>query len=81
METPNTPDLAAFERIKSIERQIREIRMGFISSIRCPYCDSFNSEGDEMCCKRFMQAVAAIVDRLHRDECIETADKIAQKVN
>lgn len=81
LDISEAPDLAAFEKIKSIEQQVRELRLGFIQSLRCPYCGNFNPPDEDFCCKLFVQAVAAVVDKLHTDECIATADQIAQKVN
>lgn len=74
-------DLAAYERIKTIEKQVRELRMGMTDALRCPYCEMFNIEGDDICCPTFMHALDAVLQRMEISESFEHADQIAQKVN
>lgn len=69
------------QKIAAVQAQIRAIRLGATEAIQCPYCQSMNSEGHELCCELLAHAVMAILDREHLQDCLDHADKIAQVVH
>jgi uncharacterized protein YoaH (UPF0181 family) len=67
------------QQIAFVESQIRAIRRGATTVVKCPYCDASNgSEAETMCCPTFIKAVAAVLDRLDLEETQEMVERIQE---
>ena len=69
------------QKIHNIEEQITAIERGTLKNIKCPYCDCFNTPGEDMCCKLFVLAFIAITDRKRGQEMIDHVEQVMEKVS
>lgn len=67
------------QKIESIRSQMdAAVPVGGTIVIRCPYCDTLNFEGVQMCCDTLRKACLAILERAQVEKFIEMVqDKIA----
>lgn len=68
------------EKLKSLESQVRAVRLGLAESIQCPYCGQWNTEGADLCCNTYLRTMIAVCDRLDVTEAIELTDRIFQTI-
>ena len=55
-------DLASHAKIKSVKDQIDRPRgAGEIPTIICPYCDSLNVDGQNLCCETLRRCVVTLL--------------------
>lgn len=71
----------ANRKIEAIRSQVRAVRLGHTDAIQCPYCQQFNREGFDLCCKMYLQAMVAVLDRLDFEDQAETLDRINQTIH
>lgn len=80
MSEPTEEQIAA-NRVAWVEEQIMDFRRGFISKIRCPYCNALNKPDSEFCCDKMTLAVGAVCDKLDLQDRKDAAERIAERVN
>ncbi len=68
----------ARKNIESVRRQIRAMDVTGPMTIECPYCQEVTDPGGTFCCKRLIQAVAAVIDRVNVDDAIELVERIQE---
>lgn len=73
-------NLTAEDKLKSLEDQVRAVRLGLANSIQCPYCGQWNCEGAKLCCNMYFLTMHAICDRMDVAEALELTDRIFQTI-
>lgn len=71
---------SAEAKLKSLEDQVRAVRLGLTESIKCPYCGQWNCGGADICCHTYLRTMVAVCDRMDVAEALELTDKIFQTI-
>lgn len=67
-------------KIAFVESQLRAVRRGATNTLKCPFCDGVNTEeAERMCCVLFVNALAAVLDRLDLEETKEIVERISER--
>jgi len=73
--------VTAEQKLANVESQIAACMRGATDVITCPYCGEQVKQGnDALCCADMGLTVRAILRRQAQQECIETAERIAENM-
>ena len=72
--------MTAEQKLQNVEAQITAAEQGRTNVLNCPYCGKHNVQGEPLCCTSFGRAVAAVLLRKERDDQVEHAERILEKV-
>ena len=69
------------EKIANVNAQLDAIIEERTNVLHCPYCETNNQQGEELCCMTLAKAIEAILDRKHVHDLAQLAARIADRLN
>ena len=67
------------EQIQSVESQVVLMTRGKVNALSCPYCGALTPAGKTLCCLLFVNAIAAVLQRIDFERNKEIAEEAMEK--
>lgn len=75
----NAAAMTSEQKLQFLHDQILAVRAGELKWMLCPYCGGENQPDKNLCCKLFIDATNAILDRLEQQSAVDFMANVADR--